>query len=76
MHTATSTVPAQQPTFALRGFVQKLERSGTHIFFAGVRPTIKKRLDATDFGGATVRYTATAAAALEQIKAVQNQQSR
>lgn len=76
MHTATSPIPATQPTFALRGFVQKLERSGTHIYFSGVRPAVKRTLDATDFGDATVCHTATAAMALQQIKTAQNQQSR
>ena len=53
---------------ALRGFVQKLERSGTRIYFAGARPTVRKTLEATGFKEPTIRYAATAAAALEQAK--------
>ena len=30
---------------ALRGFVQKLERSGTRIYFAGARPAVRRMLD-------------------------------
>ncbi len=54
---------------ALRGFVQKLERSGTRIYFAGARPAVRKTLEATGFNEPTIRYEATAAAALEQTKA-------
>ena len=53
---------------ALRGFVQKLDRSGTRIYFAGARPTVRKTLEATGFKEPTIRYAATAAAALEQAK--------
>ncbi len=34
---------------ALRGFVQKLERSGTRIYFAGARPAVRRTLEATGF---------------------------
>jgi sulfate permease, SulP family len=53
---------------ALRGFVQKLERSGTRIYFAGARAAVRKTLEAMGFKEPTIRYAATAAAALEQAK--------
>jgi MFS superfamily sulfate permease-like transporter len=53
---------------ALRGFVQKLERSGTRIYFAGARPAVRKTLEATGFREPTIRYAATAGAALELAK--------
>jgi MFS superfamily sulfate permease-like transporter len=53
---------------ALRGFVQKLERSETRIYFAGARAAVRKTLEATGFKEPTIRYAATAAAALEQAK--------
>jgi len=48
--------------------VQKLERSGTRIYFAGARPPIRRTLEATGFSEPAVRYAETAAAAIEQIK--------
>ena len=53
---------------ALRGFVQKLARSGTGIYFAGARPAVRRTLESTGFDSSTVHYAATAAAALAQIK--------
>jgi anti-anti-sigma regulatory factor len=52
----------------LRGFVHKLARSGTDVYFAGARPAVRRTLETTGFDDSTVHYTATAAAALEQIK--------
>jgi SulP family sulfate permease len=53
---------------ALRGFVHKLARSGTNVYFAGARPAVRRTLESTGFDDSTVQYTATAAAALEQIE--------
>jgi sulfate permease, SulP family len=53
---------------ALRGFVQKLERSGTHIYFAGARPSVQRMLEHAGFERPAIRYTQTAAAALVEIK--------
>jgi SulP family sulfate permease len=52
----------------LRGFVHKLERTGTHIYFAGARPAIRKTLVASGFSDDGIRYTDTTTAALQQIK--------
>jgi SulP family sulfate permease len=53
---------------ALRGFVHKLARSGTDVYFAGARPAVRRTLETTGFDDSTVHYAATAAAAVEQIK--------
>lgn len=53
---------------ALRGFVEKLDRSGTHIYFAGARPSVRRTLESAGFNGTAIRYTKTAAAALAEIK--------
>jgi sulfate permease, SulP family len=60
---------------ALRGFVHKLARSGTDVYFAGTRPVVRRTLETTGFDDSTVRYTATAAAALAQIKTGPNTSS-
>jgi SulP family sulfate permease len=66
-----SNVPLVDVTAAnaLRGFVQKLERSGTHIYFAGARPPVRRMLKNAGFNPPAIRYAANAAEALAQIKA-------
>jgi SulP family sulfate permease len=54
---------------ALRGFVHKLDRSGTQIYFSGVRPSIRRMLQTAGFDGSNIRYAATVTDALAQIKA-------
>jgi SulP family sulfate permease len=65
-----SNVPLIDSTAAnaLRGFVQKLERSGTRIYFAATRPSVRRMLQNAGFNGSTIYYAETAAAALQQIK--------
>ncbi|MPZ37314.1 MAG: STAS domain-containing protein [Rhizobiales bacterium] len=53
---------------ALRGFVQKLERSGTRIYFTGAKPSVRRMLQSAGFNGSTIHYTESATAALVQIK--------
>jgi SulP family sulfate permease len=65
-----SNVPLIDSTAAntLRGFVRKLERTGTRIYFAGARPAIRRTLVASGFSGDGICYAETAAAALQQFK--------
>jgi SulP family sulfate permease len=65
-----SNVPLIDSTAAnaLRGFVQKLARAGTQIYFAGARPSVRRMLETAGVDGSGVQYAVTVAAALEQIK--------
>jgi hypothetical protein len=68
MTTATpSPLSTAQPTFG-ELFVHKLERSGTHTYFAGARPTVRRMLETAGFNGGAIHYAADVADALEQIK--------
>ncbi|HEX2081925.1 MAG TPA: STAS domain-containing protein, partial [Xanthomonadaceae bacterium] len=65
-----SNVPLIDSTAAnaLRGFVNKLTRSGTCIYFVGVRPSVRGTLQTAGFRDGAIRYADTSAAALQQIK--------
>jgi SulP family sulfate permease len=68
-----SNVPLIDITAAnsLRGFVNKLQRSGTRICFAGAKPTVRRMLHTAGFLDDAICYTDTAAAALQQLKSGQ-----
>jgi SulP family sulfate permease len=53
---------------ALRGFVRKLTRSGTQVYFAGARPIVRRTLRAAGFDDGAIHHADTPAAALQQIK--------
>ena len=63
---ASAPSPLSAPQ--LRGFVQKLGRSGTRIYFASARPPVRRTLKNAGLKPPTIRYVASAAAALTQIK--------
>ena len=65
-----SNVPLIDITAAntLRGFVRKLARSETQIYFVGARPTVRRTLRTAGFEDGVIRFADTPAAALQQIK--------
>lgn len=52
----------------LRGFVHKLQRSGTRIVFAGARPGVQRTLRTAGIADDAVHYADSATAALQQVK--------
>lgn len=51
---------------ALEAFVHKLHNSGTQVYFAGARPSVRRTLLMAGLRKPLVRYVATADAAIEQ----------
>jgi SulP family sulfate permease len=65
-----SNVPLMDSTaaHALHGFVHKLERSGTRIYFVGARASVQRTLQNAGFAG-SIGYADTVTSALQQSKA-------
>lgn len=65
-----SNVPLIDSTAAnaLRGFVHKLDRSGSMIYFSGAKPSVQRLLETAGFDGSSIRFADSVAAALAQIK--------
>lgn len=63
-----SDVPLVDTTAAkaLESFVHKLRQSGTSVYFAGARPSVRRTLLAAGLRHPTVRYAATAEDALNE----------
>ncbi len=63
-----SDVPLVDTTAAkaLESFVHKLRQSGTSVYFAGARPSVRRTLLAAGLRRPTVRYAATAEDALNE----------
>ena len=51
---------------ALEGFVEKLHHSGTSVYFAGARQSVRRTLLAAGLRRPLVRYAATAEDAISQ----------
>lgn len=51
---------------SLEAFVHKLHRSGTQVYFAGARKSVRRTLLSAGLGKPLVRYAATADTAIEQ----------
>jgi SulP family sulfate permease len=54
---------------ALHGFVHKLQRSGTKIYFSGARPAVQRALMTAGLREPAVTYSDSVAAAQEAVRA-------
>lgn len=53
----------------IEGLVRKAERAGVRVFLAGLRPDMRRLLEAHDLHAPRIVYSATVDAAMTEIKA-------